>query len=123
MSSDGAPGFVVGERWSYETRRGEEASTFVVGLIEESRSGQIVHIRVDDISIGPQPQVYLAHVPMLESALLRSRLELIDTEVAAGGGEFAEGVRYFRGAEGAEANDNDLRDLIQIVDEMLNGRR
>lgn len=124
MDTDGAAGFVVGQRWSYKTRPGEERSTFVVGLIEEAPGDRIVHVRVDDISIGgAQPQTYLAHVPMLESALLRCRLDLLDTEVPAGGDDFEQGVRTFRGAEDAEANDTELGELIQIIEEILDGQR
>jgi hypothetical protein len=75
--------FKVGERWAYETRPGEETSTFVVGRIDESPDGRIVHVWVDDVRFGPSPQTHIPHAPMSEDAVARSGTNRLETGIRA----------------------------------------
>ena len=113
-------GFLVGERWSYRTRSGEEDSTFVVGRIEQSPSGQrIVHVRVEGVQleISPLPKTYIPHVPMDEGVLLNSRLERRETGIDAGG-EFAIWYVDWRDAD-AGAFVIPLSEVIDVIERAL----
>jgi hypothetical protein len=113
-------GFLVGERWSYRTRPGEDGSTFVVGGIELSPSGQrIVHVRVDGIQlkIPPEPKTYIPHVPMGEAMLLSSRLERRETGIDAGG-EFSTWYSDWRDSE-RRAYEMPLAEAIGHIEKQL----
>jgi hypothetical protein len=113
-------GFLVGERWSYRTRLGEEGSTFVVGGIDEGPSGQrIVHVRVEGIQlkIPPEPKTYIPHVPMDEAALLRSRLERREIGIGVSG-EFLVWYADWRGGE-RRAFDMELAEVIGEIEKQL----
>jgi hypothetical protein len=116
-----ADGFLVGERWSYHTRPGEEGSTFVVGRIEQSPSGQrIVHVRVEGIQlkIPPEPKTYIPHVPIDEGMLLKSRLERRETGIDAVGGEFTVWYADWRDGE-RRAFDMELAEVIGQIEKQL----
>jgi hypothetical protein len=113
-------GFLVGERWSYRTRPGEEGSTFVVGGIDDGPSGQrIVHVRVEGIQlkIPPEPKTYIPHVAMDEAALLRSRLERRETGIGASG-EFLVWYADWRGGE-RRAFEMELAEAIGQIEKQL----
>ena len=66
--------FVPGQKWEYQTRPGEEDSTFVIGIIEKQGQEAIVHIAVEGLKVK-NPRVStgvsseIGHLPISLKAL------------------------------------------------------
>jgi hypothetical protein len=77
--------FRAGQVWTYETRKGEEASRVVVCRVEpDPKAGTIVHIRVEGLALK-SPKApdgvsrAIGHLPLSEQALRESVLALEST--------------------------------------------
>ena len=111
-------GFAVGERWSYDTPPGEEDSTFIVGLIDEARSGRVIHISVERIQTAARPNgTGIGHLPMEEDSLLQSRREIIETGVTPPE-MFETGYEMWSDADGG-AFEMPLRQVIDAVTSLI----
>jgi hypothetical protein len=90
----------VGERWSYRTRAGEEASLLMVLKVESSQThGVIVHVRVDGLRIeSPSAPggLYeaIGHMPFAEAAIDKSVTARVASGVHVAGDD--EGYKEWR---------------------------
>jgi hypothetical protein len=98
------PIYSAGQVWQYETRPGEEDSTFVIGRVAYySQIGCVVHISVRGLQItprggqGPAMEI-ISHVPIADKAVDRSIVSLVGREEQVPGFEqaYAEWKREFR---------------------------
>lgn len=93
VAGEAQPDFAVGQQWSYETRRGEEASRLVILRIDDfPKIGKVIHVGISDAKlrlVAGQPPVawMIGHMPFPEAAvkksvttLERARSELVFAE-------------------------------------------
>ncbi len=85
--------FAPGQVWRYHTRPGAEGSLLIVGAVDRApQIGLVVHIKLVDVAIkspglpGGVASV-LTHLPMTETALLRSVTTQVDTSLSMNGFE------------------------------------
>lgn len=95
--------FELGAVWSYESRPGEEASTFTVRCIEEIPSGgRSVHIEVSGISIDTAGGVAdsIGHLPVAEDSLTEVAIERVGFDDGPASQSFIDGYSSWRQANG-----------------------
>jgi hypothetical protein len=72
--------FTTGQIWKYNSRSGEEQSTFTVLKVEEYINNVVVHIRIDDIKLvlpTGTTSDHIKHLPFSATALRACATELI----------------------------------------------
>ena len=95
-------GFKVGQEWAYQTRPGEEHSTFVVVKVEDAPGiGVIVHIslkglKVKNVKDPERPSETISHMPFTEDAIKRSVTKIVNEPATLP--SFAEGYADWRKA-------------------------
>lgn len=83
LASASDPTLAVGQRWSYETRPGEEESTLVIGRLEQHPVfGEVAHISIFGLRVkAPQRPdgvlPTLGHIPISVESLRSSLVELV----------------------------------------------
>lgn len=78
------PEFQAGQRWTYRTRPGEEASRALILRIDEHAGERIFSVRLDDLHItnpaSPDGVTRaIGHLPISEEKWQSSALELVET--------------------------------------------
>ncbi len=109
--------FELGAVWSYETRPGEETSTFTVRCIEESASGgRTIHIEVAGISIETAGGIAdsIGHLPVAEDSLAEVIVERVGFDEEAASRSFVDGYSSWREANGGVWT----LPLAQVLDEV-----
>lgn len=95
--------FELGAVWSYETRPGEEASTFTVRCIEAAPDGgRTVHIEIGGISVETVGGVAdsIGHLPVAEDSLTEVIIERIGFDEGPASQSFINGYSSWRQANG-----------------------
>lgn len=94
--------FELGAVWSYETRPGEEGSTFTVRCIEDADDGRTVHIEVGGISIETAGGIAdsIGHLPVAEDSLAEVIVERVGFDEGAASQSFIDGYTSWREASG-----------------------
>ena len=83
LASASDPTLAVGQRWSYETRPGEEGSTLVIGRLEQHPVfGEVAHISIFGLRVkAPQRPdgvlPTLGHIPISVASLRSSLVKLV----------------------------------------------
>jgi hypothetical protein len=78
--------FGAGQRWKYQTRAGEEASTLLIVKVDvHAKLGNIVHVIVDGLRMRNPGALSgiserFSHLPFSEDAIARSVTDLVGTE-------------------------------------------
>ena len=94
--------FSVGQEWKYKNRPHEKESKLtIVGIDEDPKLGQILHIYVSDVDIknaqAPNGKtVFIGHLPYAENALRESVTELLGTADSLP--EFEDGYKLWKEA-------------------------
>jgi hypothetical protein len=120
--------YKVGQRWSYKTRPGEEASYFVVVKVEShSKLGNVIHIAVRGLRMkNPRsPEGFsdkVNHMPFAERAIEKSAVKLLkDGDKLP---DFAEGYKLWReafDADRAGVYAMTLAEAVEVMEASLNG--
>lgn len=90
-----------GQKWAYQTRRGEEGSTLTILKVEQDpKLGEIVHIAIDGVKIKTPTgvQTKLPHSPISAKALDGSVTRLVAEKVAIP--DFSAGYDEWKAAHG-----------------------
>jgi hypothetical protein len=117
-----APRFAPGQKWAYQTRHGEEASTVTILAVDEDpKRGQIVHIAVDGLAIKTAHGVQraLPHAPISARALAGSVTRLVADKVPLP--DFAEAYAHWKAAHGGVFN-LPVAKIVDVVEEALASR-
>ena|ERR1044072_2505203 len=94
--------FKVGQKWSYHTRPGEEASYFIIVKIDnDPKLGRILHIAMRGLKIkNPRSPDGVSdsinHMPFAEAAIEKSEIKLLQEKTELP--DFEEGYRMWREA-------------------------
>ena len=94
--------FKVGQEWAYQTRPGEEQSTFVIVKVESApEGGVIVHISLKGLKIKnlkdpAKMGETISHMPFTEGAIKRSVTKIVNEHAALP--SFERGYADWRGA-------------------------
>ena len=119
--------YKVGQRWSYKTRPGEEASYFVVVKVESHpKLGNFIHIAVRGLRMkNPRsPDGFsdtVNHMPFAERAVEKSAVKLLKQEEKLP--DFAEGYKLWReafDAERAGVYTITLAEAVEVMEASLN---
>ena len=95
--------FEPGAVWSYETRPGEESSTFTVRCIEaDADGGRIIHVELEGVSIATagQPAESIGHLPISEDTLTSDLGERVGLDEGRPSESFVNGYTDWRDAAG-----------------------
>jgi hypothetical protein len=95
--------FELGAVWSYESRPGEEASTFTVRCIEETPGGgRSVHIEVDGVSIQAAGGTTdsIGHLAVTEDSLTEVIVERVGFDDGPASQSFVDGYSSWRDSNG-----------------------
>lgn len=109
--------FELGSVWSYETRPGEESSTFTVRCIEEASSGgRTVHIEVGGVATAADGSAgHVGHVAVAEDALSAVIVERVGADDGPASPGFLDGYVAWRQADG-EVWTVPLADVLDELD-------
>jgi hypothetical protein len=118
--------FKVGQIWNYDTRIGEENSTFEILKIEKYDSaGIVIHIYVNGLKIkNPNKQggysEYIGHLPFSKDAVLKSVTTIVSEKNKLP--DYKEGYETWKEAfdkkEGGVFSIT-IKDVVKYVDETI----
>lgn len=117
--------YEVGQVWSYKTRPGEKASTFVVVKVESHpKLGNVVHIALRDLKIRKPDGNFIeaaGHLPFAEAAIDVSAVKLLKEKAELP--DYEEGYGLWREAfEAGEAGvyTMGVAEAVGVMEEALN---
>jgi hypothetical protein len=115
--------FELGAVWTYDTRPGEESSTFTVRCIEsDPEDGRIIHVEVKDVRIatGGQTAESIGHLPISEDSLTGDLVERVGLDEGPPSESFVSGYTDWRDAD-AGAWRIPLSEILDAVEGAVGG--
>jgi len=114
--------YQVGQVWAYIARPGEEESTATILKIEKlEKLGDVIHVSLTGLRIrncsGGRGPTFVAHLPILRSALERSTTKRLKSNVPLP--YFADGYKQWQENRGGVYTIT-LREIVQLIEDTFN---